>query len=67
MDLGNPLGNCRERPIVLALVLEPVVVDEDSVRVSAPLAHQGRAGLEHETGIDDRSACLLYTSDAADE
>jgi len=27
-------------------------VDEDGVRVSAPLAHQGRAGLEHETGID---------------
>jgi len=45
MGLGNPLGNCRERPIALALVLEPVVMDEDIVRVSAPLAHEGRAGL----------------------
>jgi hypothetical protein len=45
MGLGNPLGNCRWRPIALALVLEPAFVDEDSVRVSAPLAHQGRAGL----------------------
>ena len=33
-------------------MLEPVSVDEDSVRVSAPLAHQRRTGLEHETGID---------------
>ena len=31
--------------IALALVLEPVCVDEDGVRVSAPLANQGRAGL----------------------
>jgi hypothetical protein len=39
-------------------VLEPVFVDKDSVRVSAPLAHQGRAGLYHETGIDGQSAFL---------
>jgi hypothetical protein len=58
MDLGNPLGNCRQRPIALALVLERVVVDEDSVRVSAPLAHQGRAGLERETKIDDHRGLL---------
>ncbi len=45
MHIGNPLGNCRLRPIELALVLEPVLVDKDGVRVSAPLAHQGRAGL----------------------
>ena len=54
MGLGNPLGNCRERPIELAVMLEPVCVDEDSVRVSALLAHQGRTCLEHETGIDGR-------------
>ena len=39
-------------------MLEPVVVDEDSVRVPAPLAHQGRAGLEHETGIDGHRGFL---------
>jgi hypothetical protein len=39
-------------------MLEPVIVDEDSVRVSAPLAHQGRAGLEHETGSDGQRAFL---------
>jgi len=52
MRSGNPLSDQAQRAITLAFVLEPVIVDEDSVRVSAPLAHQGRAGFEHETGID---------------
>jgi hypothetical protein len=45
MRPGNPLGDNCQRPVALALVLEPVFVDEDSVGVSAPLAHQGRADL----------------------
>ena len=43
--------------IALALVLEPVLLDEDGVRVSAPLPHQGRrAGLQHDTAIGGQSA-----------
>src|SRR5262249_58331076 len=52
MGLSNPLGNCRERSIAPALVLEPVLANEHLVRMSAPLAHQRRAGLEGEAGID---------------
>jgi hypothetical protein len=35
MRPGNPLGDDRQRAIALALVLEPVLLDEDGVRVSA--------------------------------
>ena len=50
-------GGARLQPSGLAkrhdaLVLEPVFVDKDSVRVPAPLTHQRRAGLEHDTGIN---------------
>jgi hypothetical protein len=34
------------------------------VRVSAPLAHQGRTGLEHETGIDDHRRFLRGSGQA---
>ena len=64
MRPGNPLGNCRQRAITLALILEPVSVNEDSVGVSAPLAHQGRAGLQHETGIDGHRGFLELSGQA---
>ena len=58
MRPGNPLGDDGQRAIALALVLKPVILDEDGVRVSAPLPHQGRAGLQHDTAIDGQSASL---------
>ena len=48
----------RQRPIALALVLEPVLAHEDGMGVSAPLPHQGRAGLQHDAGIEGTSAFL---------
>ena len=58
MRPGDPLGNHRQRPIALALVFEPVLAHEDGVGVSAPLTHQGRAGLQHGAGIERTSAFL---------
>ena len=58
MRSGNPLGNHRQRPVTLPLVLKPVLAHEDGVSVSAPLAHQGRAGLQHDAGADRASALL---------
>src|SRR5580704_364736 len=52
---GDPLGNHRQRPIPLAVVFEPVLAHEDGIGVSAPLPHQGRAGLH---GIERTSASL---------
>ena len=57
MRSGNPLGNHHQRAVALALVLEPVLAHEDDVGVSAPHAHQGRAGL-HDAGIEGPSALL---------
>ena len=58
MRAGNPFGDHRQRAIAPALVLEPVFVDKDSVGVSAPLTHQSRAGLRHDTGIEGATALL---------
>jgi hypothetical protein len=58
MRSGNSLGNHRQRPVALALVLEPVLAHEDGVGVSAPLAHQGRAGLQDDAGVDSASDLL---------
>jgi len=55
---GDPLGNHGQRPIALALVFEPVLAREDGMGVSAPLPHQGRAGLQHNVGIEGTSAFL---------
>src|SRR6202023_207534 len=55
---GNPLGNHGQRPIALAVVFEPVLAREDGMSVSAPLPHQGRAGLQHNVGIERTSAFL---------
>ena len=58
MSPGDPLGNHGQRPIPLAVVFEPVLADEDGMGVSAPLPHQGRAGLQHSAGIARTSASL---------
>src|SRR5207248_4346160 len=56
MRPGNPLGDDSQRAIALALVLEPVLLDEDGVRVSAPLPHQGRRAGLYDTAIYGQSA-----------
>jgi hypothetical protein len=55
---GDPLGNHGQRPIALAVVFEPFLADKDGMSVSAPLPHQGRAGLRHNVGIEGTSAFL---------
>ena len=58
MRPGNPLGNDGQRAIALALISEPVVANEHGMGVSAPLTHQDRAGLRHDSGIDRKSTPL---------
>src|SRR5258706_13625834 len=55
---GDPLGNHRQRPIAVSLVFEPVLAHEDGMGVTAPLPHQGRAGLQRSAGIERTSAFL---------
>jgi hypothetical protein len=55
---GDPLSNDGQRPIALALVFEPLLAHEDSMGVSVPLPHQGRAVLQHSVGIERTSAFL---------
>jgi len=55
---GDPLGNHGQRPIALALVFEPLLAHEDGMGVTAPLAHQGRAGLQHSAGVERTNAFL---------
>ena len=43
---------------MLALIFEPVCANQHGVGVSAPLAHQHRAGLRHDTGAEGRAAFL---------
>jgi hypothetical protein len=49
---GDLLGNHGQRAIALALVLEPVLLHEDSMGV------QGRAGLQYYAGIEGTSTFL---------
>src|ERR1700739_3860026 len=58
MSPGDLLGNHGQRPIPLGLIFEPVVAHEDGMGVSAPLSHQGRAGLQHSAGLERTSAFL---------
>src|SRR6202030_2207765 len=58
MSPGDPLGNHGQRPIALAVVFETVLAHEDGMGVSAPLPHQGRAGLQHSAGLERTSAFL---------
>src|SRR6202011_4790491 len=55
---GNPLRNHAQRAIALALVFEPFLTHKDGMGVSAPLPHQGRAGLQHSAGVERASASL---------
>jgi hypothetical protein len=55
---GDLLGNHRQRPIALALVFEPVLAHEDGMGASAPLPHQGRAGLHHYVVVERKGAFL---------
>ena len=55
---GDPLGNHGQRPITLALVFKPLLAYEDGMGVTAPLAHQGRAGLQHSTRVERTNAFL---------
>src|SRR5215472_12086320 len=55
MRSGNPLGDCRQRAIMLALVFEPVFANLHSVGMSVPLTYQSRAGLHYDTGIEPRA------------
>ena len=56
MRPGDPLGDHAQRPVTLPLILEPAVANEDGVGVSTPLTDQCRAGLEHASGIERRTA-----------
>ena len=55
---GDPLGNHRQRPIAVSLVFEPVLAHEDGMGLTAPLPHQGRAGLQRSAGVERTSAFL---------
>ena len=55
MRPGNPLGDHGQRPITLPLIFEPILANEDGMSTSAPLTHQCRAGLQHDTGIEERA------------
>ena len=52
MRPGDPLRNHRQRAIMLALILKPVLANEDGVSMPAPLAHQCRTGCRNDTGIE---------------
>src|ERR1700752_4268992 len=58
MSPGDPLGNHGQRPILLAVIFEPIVAHEDGMGVSAPLPHQGGTGFQHAAGIERTSASL---------
>ena len=58
MRSGNPLGDHGQRAITLPLIFEPVLANEDAVGVSAPLTHQCRTGLQHDTWIEGRAVSV---------
>ena len=55
---GDPLGNHRQRSIAVSVVFEPVLAHEDGMGLTAPLPHQGRAGLQRSAGVERTSAFL---------
>ena len=63
MRPGNPLGDHGQRAITLPLIFKPVLANKDGVGVSAPLTHQCRAGLQHETGIKGRAISVELSSE----
>jgi hypothetical protein len=58
MGPGDLLGNHGQRPIPLTVVFEPVLAHENGMGVTAPLPHQGRAGLQHYARVERTSAFL---------
>src|SRR5262249_41416549 len=64
MRPGDPLGDHRQRAMMLALIFEPVFANQHGVGVTAPLAHQQRAGLRHDTGAEGRAAFLELSGQA---
>ena len=61
---GDPLGDYRQRAITLVLIFKPVFANQHGVGVTAPLAHQHRAGLRHDTGVEGRAAFLELSGQA---
>jgi len=55
MRSGDPLGDHRQRAMMLALIFEPVFANQHAVGVTAPVSDQSRAGLQHDTGIEPRA------------
>src|SRR5437762_461750 len=55
---GNPLGDHGQRAIALAVIFEPVLLDEDGMGVSAPPPDQARASLQHPASVERTSAFL---------
>jgi len=47
---------------MLALIFEPVFANQDGVGVTAPLAHQHRAGLRHDIGVERRAPLVELCS-----
>ena len=44
--------------IKLALIFKPIFANQNSVGASAPLTHQSRAGLRHDTGVEGGTTLL---------
>jgi len=63
MRPGDPFGNHRQRPVALALVFEPALAYENSVRAATPLPHQGRAGFQDDAGVERVSPLLQRSSE----
>jgi hypothetical protein len=58
MRPGDPLGDYRQRAMMLALIFEPIFANQDSVGASAPLTHQSCAGLRHDAGSEGSTGFL---------
>src|SRR5690242_8026744 len=61
MRPGDPFGDHRQRAVTLALIFEPVLTNQEGVRVPAPLAHQCRAALRGDTGIEGPASLLEFS------
>jgi hypothetical protein len=62
-DLGRDL---RQRGIAPAVVLEPVLDNDDGMGLSGPFAYQPRAGFKCDAGVEDLGAlCIEFGNEAA--
>jgi hypothetical protein len=62
MRPGDPLGDHRQRAIVLALIVEPVIANEHGVGVPAPLTHTNVVPLFSTTPGSKRAPALSNSS-----